>query len=532
MEQTQTGSKKKPLTIKSSVLEKALKERKGSVQDALAGIPNISDNRQNNDAISTASDASTTPLGGTPSLAPAQTGDIARQNDTEEALLNNQSNASSKPANAHLKTGHKPCCQYKAEAGGNMNTDDHLTDPPSNTATLTHINRNTHPSALGLETAGKIPADLISNNLNAGLIQTALPSTKRSKFEHGPHHPTYYSQGTEEVKRSDIWNANGVYAVMADGNSLSPNMPHWSNQNQTVNPSTQRRNSVVHPTLTPNSQGYMTANGNAPFNQVLSTTLQAQCGCGETCQCLGCADHPTNARTTDYVRDTVKYMLTDNYDQMSSPTRKVAVGQGYQVRRYSQPRVEKPRSGGSAARKMIASNLAAHASLEELSNPCWPSQATNQYPTTLQADATSLTQISPIGLKQNFYSHEGSRELSADDHFATGAYSGIRRTATDEDGVCLSPSAFNLQQFVIPGCSDMTGACLCGDGCTCEGCLTHNGHNGLAFNASGSEIGSAMLTPTSSTISYYYDGAMANSAAMPHLTLAQKRSADDTSVPG
>jgi hypothetical protein len=48
--------------------------------------------------------------------------------------------------------------------------------------------------------------------------------------------------------------------------------------------------------------------------------------------------------------------------------------------------------------------------------------------------------------------------------------------STEDDASTLSPSAFSVQHFNIPGCNDVTGSCLCGDGCQCEGCLTHNGH--------------------------------------------------------
>ena len=48
-----------------------------------------------------------------------------------------------------------------------------------------------------------------------------------------------------------------------------------------------------------------------------------------------------------------------------------------------------------------------------------------------------------------------------------------------EDAPALSPSAFLWQEMELPGCSDATGTCHCGDGCLCVGCLTHGGHNGV-----------------------------------------------------
>jgi hypothetical protein len=50
--------------------------------------------------------------------------------------------------------------------------------------------------------------------------------------------------------------------------------------------------------------------------------------------------------------------------------------------------------------------------------------------------------------------------------------------STEDDASTLSPSAFSVQRYDIPGgCNDMTGNCLCGEGCECEGCLTHNGRH-------------------------------------------------------
>ncbi|KAF3902033.1 hypothetical protein AA313_de0206424 [Arthrobotrys entomopaga] len=45
----------------------------------------------------------------------------------------------------------------------------------------------------------------------------------------------------------------------------------------------------------------------------------------------------------------------------------------------------------------------------------------------------------------------------------------------------LSPSAFIQLDYNLGTCSQQNGTCLCGDGCTCVGCLTHSGHSGLNF---------------------------------------------------
>ncbi|KAI2480720.1 hypothetical protein Ptr902_07745 [Pyrenophora tritici-repentis] len=48
----------------------------------------------------------------------------------------------------------------------------------------------------------------------------------------------------------------------------------------------------------------------------------------------------------------------------------------------------------------------------------------------------------------------------------------------DEETSTLSPSTYFWNQVTLPGCSDASGTCQCGDGCACVGCLTHGGHTG------------------------------------------------------
>lgn len=49
----------------------------------------------------------------------------------------------------------------------------------------------------------------------------------------------------------------------------------------------------------------------------------------------------------------------------------------------------------------------------------------------------------------------------------------------EEGTPTLSPSSYFWNEMTLPGCSDATGTCQCGDGCACVGCITHGGHNGV-----------------------------------------------------
>ncbi|EPS45224.1 hypothetical protein H072_779 [Dactylellina haptotyla CBS 200.50] len=51
----------------------------------------------------------------------------------------------------------------------------------------------------------------------------------------------------------------------------------------------------------------------------------------------------------------------------------------------------------------------------------------------------------------------------------------------------LSPSAFIQFDYHMGTCSQQNG-CMCGDGCTCVGCLTHGGHNGIPLHLDASML--------------------------------------------
>ena len=72
--------------------------------------------------------------------------------------------------------------------------------------------------------------------------------------------------------------------------------------------------------------------------------------------------------------------------------------------------------------------------------------------------------------------------LTSDSSFHLDDLITFDNQSPDMESAYLPTSAFYLQQFEIPGCTDATGACLCGDGCACIGCLTHSGHDGVAVD--------------------------------------------------
>lgn len=169
-----------------------------------------------------------------------------------------------------------------------------------------------------------------------------------------------------------------------------------------------------------------------------------ECSCGDDCQCLGCASHPFNATTRQHVQE-LGYMMSQIAEEDSS----------------------------------------------ENSTPFRQPQSPTQhdYAGNAQQPATSM-------------------------------YSGQASPTMGFDPATMSPSAFAPPQYMqpseyytleypvgLPGlCSNVDGTCLCGDDCSCIGCLTHSGHDGVTLEpTSGNETGSAnQAAPSSSSHEWNY----------------------------
>ncbi|KAI9685803.1 MAG: hypothetical protein M1820_010733 [Bogoriella megaspora] len=129
-----------------------------------------------------------------------------------------------------------------------------------------------------------------------------------------------------------------------------------------------------------------------PANNGLdSNGFQHGCNCGPGCVCLGCAAHPQNATTLQYVKELYEYQADD-------------------------------------------------------------------------ADETG----SVYGLA----SPKTGRDLFSQSNFDQ-ALAGF---PTGQD--ILPPDLYFPFQLNLPGCEN--GGCRCGVNCTCQGCLTHSGHNGIS----------------------------------------------------
>jgi hypothetical protein len=158
-----------------------------------------------------------------------------------------------------------------------------------------------------------------------------------------------------------------------------------------------------------------------PLNLPSSTFLldnNHDCSCGETCQCLGCASHPYNETTTQHVQK-MGYLMS-----IDAETAKLGKST--------------PFMGPDSSPLNMSPNGTTHTPSNFADNPMLPS------------------------------------------NFDNNLSSGGNAFATDQ---FMQPSEYYTIEYSVglSLCSNPSGTCQCGNDCTCVGCLTHDGHNGVAL---------------------------------------------------
>ena len=159
------------------------------------------------------------------------------------------------------------------------------------------------------------------------------------------------------------------------------------------------------------------------------------CSCGDGCQCLGCASHPFNNTTRQHVQE-MGLLVSLNDDEQN-------------LERLNTHR-------GSP----LQGQLSDFTSLQyPYSNFGHPSGDSAQ-PIAMHSYAQQSTNSGPVN-------------------------SGYSSPPTEYPGQQLmEPSEYYTLEYPVglpSACADTTGNCQCGNDCTCVGCLTHSGHNGIAL---------------------------------------------------
>jgi len=101
----------------------------------------------------------------------------------------------------------------------------------------------------------------------------------------------------------------------------------------------------------------------------------------------------------------------------------------------------------------------------------WPS-----FPSPKESPATTAAPRSPINLtSQHPWPKTGEADIE------------------NEGEEAISPTAYFHVDYPIGGCTEENG-CLCGEGCTCVGCLTHGGHDGVKLAPFTTDLGGGLIT--------------------------------------
>jgi hypothetical protein len=163
------------------------------------------------------------------------------------------------------------------------------------------------------------------------------------------------------------------------------------------------------------------------------------CSCGEDCQCLGCAAHPFNTTTRKHVQE-MGAMITFNSDDKNSE-----LMNSYQASPY------------------------------QAGTPSTP------YPYFMQNTPTLDHGFQPMPFGS--YSDPNST-------LPSGYSSPLSSNQHHLNQQLMHPSEYYTLEYPVglpSACSDVTGSCQCGSDCSCVGCLTHSGHNGLSLDIPNAE---------------------------------------------
>lgn len=303
-----------------------------------------------------------------------------------------------------------------------------------------------------------------SGGCSTGSVKTTLPIQQQTipvplasygtgQFYPPPQYPPPpYLATTSFQQATPVW----AYPTSTINHPLTPQELAWLQQ--------QRAAGVF---------GQSPANAGIPpmTNSVQVDSWAHACNCGPGCDCLGCATHPFNRRTVEYVKEIQQFMEGDHHPHSShNRTHSRAFSQ-----QLSQ--TQSPQQSGFG--NTIPISPPAH-------SPTTTMDAFNNKNITITTTPI-LVNSSPSrnGLNQEEHSaHQLSPSPSQDDENGVGGTPG----GTDNGGE-LSPSGFFYVDYPFGTCAQTETGCKCGEGCTCVGCLTHGGHDGVVLEANVGENG-------------------------------------------
>ncbi|KAF2269906.1 hypothetical protein CC78DRAFT_539821 [Lojkania enalia] len=239
------------------------------------------------------------------------------------------------------------------------------------------------------------------------------------------------------------------------------------------------------------------------------------CHCGDSCSCFGCAAHPHNATMTEYLRLMHQYMSTGGFGAIPPPTYDLpsyphhpgfgpGVSQNLAFNNHS----------GTASFTNVSASQALSASVDPIVNVAsFPPNVSGPWPQEcIHASARTSTMSNGQSCNPSNIHRETSPDKKQEEPAPSPIFVDSPSEGNNEDTPTLSPSAYLWQELELPGCTDATGTCQCGDGCACVGCLTHGGHNGVPLDAPATSDSETFTTYITSN-----DGTQAEFATDPFL---------------
>ena len=205
---------------------------------------------------------------------------------------------------------------------------------------------------------------------------------------------------------------------------------------------------------------------NEPVDRVSPFNVPHSCNCGSRCNCLGCAAHPYNRRTMDFVQS-LNRIMEENPAYLDSASPSVL---SFEPLRRNGP-------------DWNAGSQIMHSSWEpgQAADGC--GQGAGRATSTVFADqslpetSTTPTQVPSASANDNEDVSSESQVMLATDFFHVNYPRTGNCAGEDEDG---------------NGKAD--AVCFCGDGCTCVGCIVHDRRH-----ASDEEVPEEELSGTSSS---------------------------------
>lgn len=187
------------------------------------------------------------------------------------------------------------------------------------------------------------------------------------------------------------------------------------------------------------SQSYQVGSYNQGFPGMTQDPCH-NCGCGDGCQCLGCASHPFNDTTRQHIQE-MGYMMA-----------------------------------AGASDQGVEGN-------DSVENPTFNNQNTQSH---FQHPNLGYGGLDQSSLTHSLLNHNERQHLVS--FPSTPSTVGpVPYESSNEQMMMMRPTAYYTVEYpvsLLDPCTNMMGTCQCGVNCKCVGCLTHNGHNGVALQPS------------------------------------------------